>query len=69
MQWSKIAQISVTGYGVAHIMVLSAVGQIKNLPTSILWPMHISKGNWTVKPDTTWYILQFELKVFGNKYY
>ena len=47
-----IAQISVTGYGVAHIMVLSAVGQIKKLPTSILW--HISKGNWTVKPDTTW---------------
>lgn len=53
MQWSMIiAQISVTGYGVTHIMVLSAVGQIKKLPTSILW--HISKGNWTVKPDTTW---------------
>jgi len=47
-----IAHISVTGYGVAHIMVLSAVGQIKKLPTSIL--RHIAKGNWTVKPDTTW---------------
>jgi len=47
-----ITQISVTGYGVTHIMVLSAVGQIKKLPTSILW--HISTGNWTVKPDTTW---------------
>jgi hypothetical protein len=38
-----IAHISVTDYGVAHIMVLSAVWQIKKLPTSILW--HIAKGN------------------------
>jgi hypothetical protein len=38
-----ISEVSVTGYRVAHIMVLSAVGQIKKLLTSILW--HISEGN------------------------
>jgi hypothetical protein len=61
-----IAQISVTAYGVAHIMVLSAVRQINKLSTSILW--HISKVTEQLNLTQLSYILQFELKVCGNKY-